>query len=138
MVASATLLFRVGGRLYGCDIRDAQEMVPFRPATRLPGAPSHVMGLINVRGTVVTVLDLGNRLDATRQATDDGTILLVRHRDRLVGVAVDEVVDVRTLDIDASRADEAGGAIVRGVATTEDGAVVVLDLDGLIRQVLLS
>lgn len=134
---SPTLLFRVGEALFGCDIRDAQEIVPFRPPTRLPGAPAYVLGIINIRGTIVTVLDLGGRLEPRRGAATEGTILLVRYRDRFVGVVVDEVLDVRGLVIDEGRAAESGGAIARGVATIDDGAVVVLDLDAVIRQVLL-
>ena len=133
---TSTLLFRVGAVLYGCDIRCSQEIVPYVAATRLPGAPAHVLGLINVRGTVVTVVDLGVRLDSTATPSTEGSILLVRHRDRWAGVLVDEVVDVRALDVDESRS-EAGG-IVRGVATIEAGAVAVLDLHAVIRQVLLS
>jgi purine-binding chemotaxis protein CheW len=135
---SSTLVFRVGGSLHGCDIRDAQEIVPFRPPTRLPGAPAYVLGLINIRGTIVTVIDLGVRLDPTRTPTEQGTILLVRYHDRLVGVVVDEVVDVRALDVDEGRAAQSGGAIARGVATIDDAAVVILDLEALIKQVLLA
>ena len=135
---SSTLVFRVGASLYGCDIRDAQEIVPYRACTRLPGAPAHVRGLINVRGTIVTVIDLGVRLDPSREPMQDGTTLLIRYRDRLVGVVVDEVLDVRGLAVDEGRGKESGGAIVFGVATIDDAAVVVLDLEGLIKQVLLS
>lgn len=144
-IAAPTLLFRVGANLYGCDITEAQEIIPLRSATRLPGAPRYVRGLINMRGTIVTVLDLGMRLDPTRtEPVRDGSILLVRHRgpdrDRLVGLAVDEVADVRVLDIEgADGGNTAGGAIVKGMAAIDEGraAVVVLDLDALIKQVLL-
>jgi len=135
---TATLVFRVGASRYGCDLRVVQEIIPFRAATRLPGAPPYVLGLINVRGTIVTVMDLGNRLDPSRAPAREGAILLARHRERLVGVVVDQVADVRTLDADAQRATDAGGAIVNGVATLDDGAVVVLDLEALVKQVLLS
>lgn len=132
--------------MYGCHISDAQEIIPLRRTTRLPGAPPFVRGLINVRGTIVTVLDLAVRFDASRAPTTDGSILLVRHRDRLVGCVVNEVVDVRPLGIEAPDDDDAAGAasqdssasIVRGVATVDDGAVVILDLDALITQVLLA
>jgi purine-binding chemotaxis protein CheW len=141
-VAPSTLLFRVGGILYGCDINASQEIIPLRATTRLPGAPAYVRGLINVRGVIVTVLDLGVRLDASRAPAAEGSILLVRHRERLVGVAVDEVVDVRGLEIDRSRAGESGeggaGGIVAGVATVGEETVIVLDLEVLVRQVLLS
>ena len=135
---SPTLLFRVGASLYGCDIRDTQEIIPLRSMTRLPGAPSYVRGLINVRGVIVTVLDLATRLnDGASRTVDDGSILLVRHRDRLVGAMVDAVADVRVVDVDPDGAPAQGG-VVRGVAMVDGAAVLVLDLDALIQQVLLS
>jgi purine-binding chemotaxis protein CheW len=137
-IPSSTLLFRVGDVLYGCDISEPQEIIPLRAATRLPGAPPYVRGLINVRGIIVTVIDLGVRLDASRAPAEDGSILLVRHRDRLVGMVVDEVVDVRALDIDDTHDATSGGVITKGVATIDDAAIVVLDLDALTMQVLLS
>jgi purine-binding chemotaxis protein CheW len=106
--------------------------------TRLPGAPAYVRGLINMRGTIVTVLDLGVRVDPSRAVTRDGSILLVRHGERLVGVVVEEVLDVRVLDIEDGDAAKSGGAIVRGVASVDGRAVVVLDFAALITQVLLS
>ncbi len=144
-MAAPTLLFRVGDGVYGCDISEAREIIPLRPMTRLPGAPPFVRGLINMRGTIVTVLDLGARLDPSRGPTPEGSILLVRHRERLVGLVVDSVADVRVLDVEAGSEGvvpgsvTAGGAgsIVRGVATADDAPVVVLDLDALIKQVLL-
>jgi purine-binding chemotaxis protein CheW len=133
-----TLLFRVGATLYGCDVRDAREILPLRAATRLPGSAVYVRGLINVRGTIVTVIDLGARLDPARAPARAGSILLVRRRDRLVGLIVDSVADVRPLDVDESIGEESGGAIVRGLASLGGAPVVVLDLDALIAQVLLS
>ena len=106
--------------------------------TRLPGAPAFVRGLINVRGTIVTILDLGVRLDPSAEPATEGSILLVLHRDRLVGVVVDEVADVRQLEVDPSGASQSAGDLVRGVATLDGAPVVVLDLAALIRQVLLS
>lgn len=156
LIACSALLFRVGEHLYGCDIVDAQEIIPLRPMTRVPGAPLFVRGLINMRGTIVTVLDLGIRLDPTRSAATNGSIVLVRYRDRLVGLVVEQVADVRVLDVEpvspsaefrvevrAERSAEVrnNGGIVRGVAVSngvDDEAVVMLDLETMIRQVLLT
>jgi len=136
-----TLLFRAGGILYGCDISVIQEIIPLRPATRLPGAPAYARGLINVRGVIVTVLDLGVKLDPSRAPAAKGSILLVRYRERFVGVAVDAVVDVRRLEID--HGNTAGDAsqdrgIIAGTVAVDESALPVLDLNVLIRQVLLS
>jgi purine-binding chemotaxis protein CheW len=122
---------------YAVDIGDAQEIIGLRRMTRLPGAPPCVRGLINVRGAIVTVLDLGMRLDAERSPVTEGAILLVRRGARLVGIVVDQVVDVRRLDLDDLEPVDARG-IVRGMTHLDDAPVVVLDLDGMIKQVLLS
>ncbi|HEY4307766.1 MAG TPA: chemotaxis protein CheW [Gemmatimonadaceae bacterium] len=139
---SPTLVFRVGANLYGCDILEAREIIPLRASTRLPGAPPFVRGLINIRGTIVTVLDLGQRLDPKRGPTKTGSILLVRYADRMVGFVVDRVEDVRVLSsvVEGADAGVKGGAagIVRGVATSNETTVVILDLPALIKQVLLS
>ena len=124
--------------MFGADGADVRELIPMGEITRLPGAPVFVRGLINVRGTIVTILDLGVRLDPSAEPAVEGSILLVHHRDRLVGVVVDEVADVRPLEVDPSGASQAAGDLVRGVATLDGAPVVVLDLAALIRQVLLS
>jgi len=140
--ARRTLLFRVGSAVYGCDIDDIREIVPFRQATRLPGAPNYVQGLINLRGTIVTVVDLGTRLEPSRERLTDGSIMLVAlsGNSRLVGVAVQEVMDVRV--VGASRDDviagSAGNDAVRGLAYVDGGTVILLDIHSLVRQVLLS
>jgi len=140
--ARRTLLFRVGSAVYGCDIDDIREIVPHREATRLPGAPSYVQGLINLRGTIVTVLDLGVRLGATRDRVAEGSIMLVAMSGnaRLVGVAVEEVMDVRVVGTsdDDVIADSAGNDAVRGLAHVDGGTVILLDIHSLVRQVLLS
>ena len=154
-----TLLFRVGPSVYGCDIEVVREIVPFRRATRLPGAPAYVLGLINLRGTIVTVVDLGRRLAPERPAADGGSIVLVGYGSRVVGMAVEEVMDVRLLAAaDAvggaegaaagagtgsgeSRGDNAGTTarpVVRGLGHADDAVVSVLDMHMLIKQVLLS
>ena len=135
---TSALLFRAGDKLFGADGADVRELIPLGNITRLPGAPAFVRGLINVRGTIVTILDLGVRLDPSAELATEGSILLVSHRERLVGVVVDEVADVRQLEVDPSGASQAAGDLVRGVATLDGAPVVVLDLAALIRQVLLS
>jgi purine-binding chemotaxis protein CheW len=140
--ARRTLLFRVGTTVYGCDIDDIREILPFRPATRLPGAPGYVHGLINLRGTIVTVVDLAVRLDASRTLVREGSIMLVplEGSARLVGIAVEEVMDVRVLGLqnDAVGDGSAVADAVRGLAQIDGSTVILLDIHLLVRQVLLS
>ena len=133
-----TLLFRVAGKVYGCDIEAVREIIPYRRATRLPGAPPFVQGLVNLRGTIVTVLDLGTRLDPSRPPVRDGSIILATHGSRVVGVAVDEVMDVQ--GISEEHVEAHGGArdaLIRGLGHLENDVVVLVDIHTLVTQVLL-
>ena len=139
--AARMLLFRVAERTYGCDIAGVREIIPHRRATRLPGAPSYVQGLINLRGTIVTVLDLGVRVDASQPMVQEGSIILATNGTRIVGVAVDEVMDVQVITeepITAARgALDAPPGLVRGLGQIGDDVVIVVDIQALVSQVLL-
>ena len=160
------LLFDAGGRLYGCDIGAVREIIPFRRCTRLPGSPSYVCGLTNLRGTVVTVMDLAARLggagnpgampndaaarpgrpDGVRDARrDGGSIIVAEYGTKVVGLAVDGVRDVQALADEAldtsaatggASAAPAHGAVVRGLGQLGDEVVIVLDVQTILRQVL--
>lgn len=138
--AQRVLLFGVAGQTYGCDITTIREIIPVRRTTRLPGAPSYVCGLINLRGTIVTVLDLGLRLEHGRPARANGSIILVDFGSKLVGVTVDEVMDVQPLaeeQIEQAAAEQARGGIVRGLGHLGDRVVILLDMHTIVKQVLL-
>ena len=135
------LLFALGEQVYGCDIATVREIIPQRRPTRLPGAPAFVCGLINLRGTIVTVLDLARRLERSAGAKADGSYIMVEVGTKLVGIAVDDVMDVRALtenEIEAATADETRGGVVQGMGRLGDERMVVLlDVITLARQVLL-
>lgn len=139
--AARTLLFRVADRVYGCDIESVREIIPYRRATRLPGAPPFVQGLINLRGTIVTVLDLGVRLDVVNPPVRDGSIIVAVYGTRCVGVAVDEVMDVQAIVEEpiapGNGTADGGRGLVRGLGHLDDGVVVLLDIHTLVMQVLL-
>jgi purine-binding chemotaxis protein CheW len=135
------LLFVVTGRVYACAIEPVREIIPVRKATRLPGAPDYVCGLINLRGGIVTVIDLGARLGDTTDRRTEGSIILVEHGGKTVGLAVDEVRDVQPVDsrrIEAVSGDRALGGIVCGIGHLDDGVVLLLDVGLVVQQVLLS
>jgi chemotaxis signal transduction protein len=90
-----------------------------------------------VRGTIVTVIDLGVRLDPSLAPIEDGSVLLARYHDRTVGLAVAEVLDVRAVVVEEPP-DQPAHGVVRGLSTVDARAVVILDLDAMLRRVLLS
>jgi purine-binding chemotaxis protein CheW len=136
--AARTLLYRVGRTVYGSDIADIREVVPYRRVTRLPGAPAHVQGLLNLRGTIVTVLDLGRRLDPTRDPVRSGSILIATVGSRLTGIAVDDVMDVRPVVADELTAAGAtlDGAVI-GLGHSAAQVVILIDIPTLVQHVLL-
>jgi purine-binding chemotaxis protein CheW len=102
------LVFTVAGRTRCCDIADVREIVPITPTTRLPGAPPHVRGLINLRGTLVTVMDAALCLYAVPAVEAEASILLVERNGRVAGVMVDNVFDMQSLFED----EVEGGALI--------------------------
>ena len=157
--ARRLLLFAVHRRLYGCHIYAVREIIPFRPCTRLPGAPSFVCGLINLRGTIVTVLDLGARLGGEAIDRADGSIVLVEHGTKVVGLGVDELRDVQVVPYEplapgaaaaasvgnaaapeAPAADDVGrpdAGVMLGLGSMAGELVVVLDVRAIVKQALL-
>jgi purine-binding chemotaxis protein CheW len=134
------VLFRLNDRLYGIDLHAVREILPVRRATRLPGSPAYVAGLINVRGTIVTVIDLGARLDGNSSLRSDGSIILVEYRQKLVGIAVAEVNDVMMLpaeSIERATARDGEDASIVGLGRMHDKVVIILDIHSIIKHVLL-
>jgi chemotaxis signal transduction protein len=126
-------------RLCGVDLTAVREIIPPRAPTRLPGAPPAVLGIINVRGSIVTLVHLGCLIGVS---DDDavGSLVLVEHGSRMVALAVKEVLDVHRVSLDRLQSASESGLRVDGIqAVVEDGdqVIVLLDVDALIRQVLL-
>ena len=94
------LVFAIAGRTRCADVEDVREIVPITPPTRLPGAPRYVRGLINLRGTLVTVMDASMCLYGVSADGPDASILLVERDGRFAGVIVDSVFDIQSLPKD--------------------------------------
>jgi len=119
-VAARSLIFRAGGRVYCCDVEAVREVVPLGVITRLPGAPAHVLGIINVRGVIVTVVDAGLYLHGV-PVQPPGSVMLVDTGARSVGLLVDAVSDVRAVRVDeAYQSLDVRAAVARVIVITED------------------
>jgi purine-binding chemotaxis protein CheW len=133
------LLFRLAERICGIELATVREILPSRAATRLPGAPSYVRGIANVRGTVVTVMDLVERL-CGHPARADGSLMLVEHGERVIGVVVDEVLEARPLPADGWETpvgDVLPDGVVYAMGELDDQVVLLLDIRGLLTHVLV-
>lgn len=91
--------FHTGGFFFGLDVERVQEVVRHQPLTRVPLAASEVSGLINLRGQIITTIDLRRRLDLPPRTADERpTNVLVRAATGVVSLQVDTISDV--LDVD--------------------------------------
>ena len=134
------LVFDLGGHGFACDMDAFREIVPTREMTRLPGAPDTVCGLINLRGTIVTVIDGGASLGKAAFKRREGLILLVDFVERWVGVGVDDVRDIQDVPIDqfasAGETDIPVAGAVTGVVEIDGRPVLVLDIKTVVQQVI--
>lgn len=133
------LVFEVGGTAFACEMESFREIVTPQPMTRLPGAPDTVCGLINLRGTIVTVIDGGVVLGKQGYTRATGLILLADYNERWIGIGVDDVRDIQDVPIDRfSAADtaEASQAAIIGAVEFEGQRVLVLDINAVIEQVI--
>ena len=134
------LAFEVGGSVFACEMESFREIVPTQRTTRLPGAPNTVFGLINLRGTIVTVIDGGIVLGKPACARTTGLILLADYFERLVGIGVDDVRDIHDVPIDQFMSADAPESIAEGIVTglveIEGRRVMVLDIKALVQEVI--
>lgn len=134
------LVFVLDEKLFGCPLSHVREIIPHRPTTRLPGALEHVVGLLNLRGTLLTVLDLGVALGARNGQSAEGQVLVIEADGRVVGCRVDAVQRVYPFPELLPSSQVGNGmphGIVLGIGDAGDNMVAVLDLPVLIRQTLL-
>jgi len=128
------ITFEVEGQLFGLDIITIREIRAWTPVTRLPRVPSYVAGVVNLRGTVLPVMDLAARLGwGATELTSRHVVIVTHHQGQARGLIVDAVSDIVTIAEDALQPppSTAGDAIVpflEGLAAVEDRMVMVLDL----------
>jgi len=125
--------FLVDGALFGIDVTSVQEVIRYQPMTRVPLAPRVVQGLINLRGQIVTALDLRLRLGLAPRAADMLPMnVIVRTADGIVSLLVDDVGDVLDVqDSEFEKAPETMSAasrhLIEGVYKTTPDLLLVLD-----------
>src|SRR5690606_3331554 len=93
--ALQALVLRLGNARYAVASAAVREIVPSTRATRPPGTPPHIRGVMNLRGQLITLLDLAHRVTGTPARNADGSTIVVEAADRVLGLLVDDVHDVR-------------------------------------------
>ncbi|MES2188092.1 MAG: chemotaxis protein CheW [Pseudomonadota bacterium] len=129
------LSFTLGHEQYGIDIQKVQELRQYEQPTRLANAPPHILGVMDLRGTIVPIIDMRIKFGQSAPAYNAMTVVIVLTIvDRMMGIVVDSVSDVTTLAPEQIRPAPQLGASVRtdyvlGIGTVEDRMLILVDID---------
>ncbi|MFQ5659258.1 MAG: chemotaxis protein CheW [Gammaproteobacteria bacterium] len=134
--------FQLGSEQYGVNVLQVQEVLKFTEITPVPGAPHYVLGIINLRGNVVTVIDSRLRFGLGQKQPDDATrIIFVEVKGHIIGMLVDsvaEVVSMRSSDIETSptigKEDNESSKYLQGVYSTDDKILILIDVEKLFSE----
>ena len=138
------LTFSLGSESYGVDILRVQEIRGWTPVTRIPQAPGHVLGVLNLRGSIVPIIDLRKRLNLAKAEFTPLTVIIVLSVNtaagaREFGVVVDAVSDVVGIgEANLKEAPRVGSGdaaeIVSGLAVVAERLLILLNVDELVRR----
>ena len=137
--AGQVLTLGVGDATFAVPVTSVQEILDLRPVTRLPDAPPHLLGVIDVRGEGVAVMDLATILGTMSAGETDGARIVVlrfpiRDKEAVLGLKADRVYEVTELDGDALeplpewQLLQWNSRFVRGLGRKNSGFVALLDL----------
>ncbi|WP_299783209.1 chemotaxis protein CheW [uncultured Roseobacter sp.] len=135
------LTFQLADQEYSLDIMSVREIRGWTKTTPLPHAPSYMKGVINLRGTVLPVMDLSERLGLKPQEhTDRNVIIVVNHDDVMTGLLVDAVSDIIALTADDLQPPPEMQAntsvnVVSAITLIDERMIRVLDLSSIVLSV---
>lgn len=129
--------FRLDDEDYAIAITKIQEIILMKPITRIPQVPEYIEGLINLRGSVVPIVNLRKRFGLARREVDDETrTIVVNIQDKTVGCVVDAVTRVTRINRDQIQPPPlavlaVAHQYVSGLARLDDRLLIILDIDRL-------
>ena len=132
--------FRLDNETYGINVMQVQEVLRYSEIAPVPGAPSYVLGIINLRGNVVTVIDTRQRfgLDSS-EVTDNTRIVIIEADKQVVGILVDsvaEVVYLRQSEIETAPnvGNDESAKFIQGVCNKNGELLILVELDKMMTE----
>ncbi len=132
--------FKLDGETYGVNVMEVQEVLRVTDIAPVPGAPGYVLGIINLRGNVVSVLDTRRRFGLQTTESNDATrIVIIESGGQTVGIRVDAVAEV--LDVDSSEIEfspdvgnEESSRYISGMVSRGEELVILVDVSKIISE----
>lgn len=128
------LVFQIGNESYAIPLLQVQEIRSFTPVTRVPNAPPYVLGVMNLRGNIIAVLDARTRFVIEPQPDEENTVVVVvQVQGKTFGLRVDSVSDVADVPVDQIQppppvASEATQKFLSGLVQLGDRVLILLNL----------
>jgi purine-binding chemotaxis protein CheW len=130
--------FRLENETYGINVMQVQEVLRYTEIAPVPGAPSYVLGIINLRGNVVTVIDTRSRFGLpSAELTENSRIVIIEAEKLVIGILVDsvaEVVYLRASEIDSAPnvGTDESAKFIQGVSNRDGELLILVDLNKLL------
>ena len=135
--ASEFLTFRLGEEEYGIEILKVQEIRGYEMVTAIANAPAFIKGVVNLRGTIVPIVDMRIKFGLGKVEYNQFTVVIILNvSGRIVGIVVDSVSDVAILNADQIRpAPDLGSALntayITGLGTVDNRMIILVDIERL-------
>jgi len=130
--------FKLDSETYGINVMQVQEILRYSEIAPVPGAPLYVLGIINLRGNVVTVIDTRSRFGIEpSEITDNSRVVIIESDNQVIGILVDsasEVVYLRASEIDVAPnvGNDESAKYIQGVSNREGELLILVDLNKLL------
>lgn len=128
------VIFKLNDEQFAVETSKVQSISDMMQVTKVPKAPNHIKGLINLRGTIISLLDINLLLEEKLRESEQNNMIILEMQDELVGIAVDEVDEV--LDVEESFIekidDDRSKKCIKGVINFKDRVVTLIDIDKLL------
>lgn len=131
------LTFRLDREEYGIDILKVQEIRGYEPPTRIANAPNFIKGVVNLRGTIVPIVDMRLKFNCSKVEYNSFTVVIILNlHNRIVGIVVDSVSDVMELPAESLKAAPDVDSVidsdsVLGLGSLGDRMLILLDIEKL-------
>tara|TARA_B100001063_G_scaffold189627_2_gene180367 strand:+ start:987 stop:1472 length:486 start_codon:yes stop_codon:yes gene_type:complete len=132
--------FQLEEETYGINVMQVREVLRYSEIAPVPGAPDYVLGIINLRGNVVTVIDTRSRFGLMQgEITDNTRIIVIESERQVIGILVDsvaEVVYLRSSEIDTtpSVGTDESAKFIQGVSNRDGKLLILVDLNKLLSE----
>jgi purine-binding chemotaxis protein CheW len=130
--------FILDNETYGINVMQVQEILRYSEIALVPGAPDYVLGIINLRGNVVTVIDTRTRFGLEpAEVTNNTRIVIIEAEKQVIGILVDSVAEVvylkkSEMEIAPHVGTEESSQFIQGVCNRDDGLLILVDLNKLL------